>query len=88
MMRRAKAIVGLLSLAALVGCAGVEPTTKVYTIPQGTIVLTEDLGTIGKACSSVITPGVIVGCYQSIGPEPYFVPLHIWRSVVMNCFIT
>ena len=62
-MKRIASTVVALSLVVLVGCASVEPT-RVFVIPQGTIVLTEDLRTIGHACKSVITPGVIIGCYQ------------------------
>ena len=62
-MKRTASTLAALSLAVLVGCAGVEPT-RVFIIPPGSIVLTEDLETIKNACSNVITPGVIVGCYQ------------------------
>lgn len=53
----------MMCLAVLVGCAENKPM-RVLSIPQGSLVLTEDLALIRAACSNVNTTGIILGCYQ------------------------
>ena len=53
----------LVFLAVLAGCAETQPM-RVLSIPQGSLVLTEDLALIRAACANVNTTGIILGCYQ------------------------
>lgn len=53
----------MLCLAVLVGCAEAKPM-RILSIPQGSLVLTEDLALIRAACSNVNTTGIILGCYH------------------------
>jgi hypothetical protein len=45
------------------GCSTPTPT-RVYSIPHGTLVLTDDLNVIREACRDIVTLGTVIGCYQ------------------------
>jgi len=63
-MRTAKTIMSLLMSAMLMGCATAHEETRIFRIPPGQVVLTDDFGRIGKACNNVVGLGIVVGCYQ------------------------
>jgi hypothetical protein len=53
----------LLAVLVLLGCS-ITGVTRVYPIPHGTLVLTDDLNLIREACRDVVTMGTVIGCYQ------------------------
>jgi len=49
-------------LLALWGCGTSQPT-RIYEIPKGSLILTDDLSVIQRACKGAVALGTIIGCY-------------------------